>query len=128
MRYLDLPGEEPTGYHDCMLVLLGNVCHMDAIMLTPLSTDLCQVCKTNIARFDNDASACCNQIIVALAMLAARRCGMPPHAIRTHAEALKFMKYTVKTGNGVSKENYQGTVFEPLFDTGQEAELLLPPG
>lgn len=28
MRYLDLPGEDPTGYHDRVLALLGGVCPM----------------------------------------------------------------------------------------------------
>ena len=92
---------------------------MDAIMLTQLSTDLCRVSKINLARFDNDASAWYDRIIVALAMLAARRCGMPSNAIQTHAEALQFMKYTVKTIHGVSADSYQGTPYEPLFGTGQ---------
>ena len=92
---------------------------MDPIMLNQLTTDLCRLLKTNYARFDNDASACYDRIIVALAMLAARRCGMPTHAIRTHAKALEFMKYTVKTVYGISEDSYQGTPFAPLFGTGQ---------
>ena len=75
--------------------------------------------KTNIVRFDNDASACYDRIIVTLTMLAARRCGMPELAAQTHAEALKFTKYKVKTIHGVSEACYQGTPFEPLFGTGQ---------
>ena len=92
---------------------------IDPIMLTHLTSDLCRVLKHDYARFDNDASACYDRIIVALGMLAARRCGMPECAIQTHAEALQFMKYTVKTVHGVSESNYQGTAFEPLFGTGQ---------
>ena len=92
---------------------------IDPIMLTQLTTDLCHLLKINLARFDNDASACYDRIIVALAMMAARRCGMPLNAIRTHAEALQFMRYTVKTIHGVSETNYSGTPFEPLFGTGQ---------
>ena len=89
------------------------------VMLTQLTTDLCRVLKHDFARFDNDASACYDRIIVALAMLAARKCGMPRHAVRVHADALFFMRYTVKTLYGISEENYHGTVFEPLFGTGQ---------
>jgi hypothetical protein len=92
---------------------------MDPVMLTQLTTDLCRVLKHDLARFDNDASACYDRILVALGMLAARRCGMPENAIRTHAEALEFMTYTVKTVYGVSEDHYQGTAFEPLFGTGQ---------
>jgi hypothetical protein len=92
---------------------------MDPIMLIQLTTDLSRLLKTNLARFDNDASACYDRIIVALGMLAARRLGMPKNAIRTHADALQFMKYTVKTIHGVSEDTYEGTHFEPLFGTGQ---------
>ena len=92
---------------------------MDPIMLTQLTTDLCRLLKHNLARFDNDASACYDRIIVSLGMLAARRCGMPDHAVRTHADSLKLMKYTVKTVHGISEDNYQGTPFSPLFGTGQ---------
>ncbi|KAI2498302.1 hypothetical protein MHU86_16172 [Fragilaria crotonensis] len=92
---------------------------IDPVMLTELTTDLCRVLKHDLARFDNDASACYDRIIVALGMLAARRCGMPENAIRVHAEALELMQYTVKTVYGVSEDNYHGTSFEPLFGTGQ---------
>jgi hypothetical protein len=92
---------------------------IEPVMLLQLTTDLCTVLKHNLARFENDASACYDRIIVALAMLAARRCGMPEHSIQTHADVLRLMKYTVKTVHGVSEQNYSGTVFEPLFGTGQ---------
>jgi len=87
--------------HAQKLDLLNNGQHgsvpgrnpMDPIMLNQLSSDMCRVLKLNFARFDNDASACFDRIIVALGMLAARRCGMPVSAIRTH--------YMVKTVYGI---------------------------
>ena len=88
-------------------------------MLTQLSTDLFRVLKLDFFRFDNDASSCYDRIIVALAMLAAHRCGMPEQAVQVRADALQFMKYTVKTIHGISDHNYQGTAFERLFGTGQ---------
>ncbi|KAI2511189.1 hypothetical protein MHU86_3154 [Fragilaria crotonensis] len=92
---------------------------MDPIMLNQLTTDMCRVFKINYARFDNDASACFDRIIVALGMLAARRCGMPKNAVRSHAKSLELMRYTVKTVYGISETSYSGTPFEPLFGTGQ---------
>jgi hypothetical protein len=90
---------------------------LDPIMLTQLTADLCRILKQDLARFDNDATACYDRIIVALGMLAARKCGMPANAIRTHADAL--VKYKVKTIHGVSSDDYHGTAFAPLFGTGQ---------
>jgi hypothetical protein len=92
---------------------------LDPVHLQLISMDLCRILKLNIASFDNDASACYDRIIVALGMLAARRLGMPENAIRCHSQALELMKYTVKTIYGISKQNYHGTPFEPLFGTGQ---------
>ena len=92
---------------------------LDPIMLNQLTTDMCRILKTNYARFDNDASACFDRIIVALGMLAARRCGMPESSIRSHAKALEFMKYTDRTVYGISEANYHGTPFAPMFGTGQ---------
>lgn len=88
-------------------------------MLTQFTTDLCQLLKHNLTRFDNDANPCYDRIIVALGMLAARRCGMPKNAIKTHADALRLMKYTLKTIFGISEDNYYGTPFGPLFGTEQ---------
>ncbi|KAI2488890.1 hypothetical protein MHU86_25944 [Fragilaria crotonensis] len=92
---------------------------MDPIMLTQLTSDLSRILKINMARFDNDASACYDRIIVAFGMLAARRCGMPENAIHTHSSALQLMRYAVKTVYGVSVDTYQGSESEPLFGTGQ---------
>ena len=92
---------------------------MDPIMLTELTTDICRQLKHNLARFDNDAFACYDRIIVALGMLAARRCGMPTNSIQTHATCLQQMKYSVKTSHVISDETYQGTQDSPLFGTGQ---------
>ena len=92
---------------------------MEPIMLNQLTTDMCRVLRINYARFDNDASACFDRIIVALGMLAARRCGMPINAVQTHATSLELMRYTVKTVYGISQDSYAGTPFAPLFGTGQ---------
>jgi hypothetical protein len=92
---------------------------MDPIMLTELTTDLCRQLKHNLARFDNDASACYDRIIVALGMLAARRCGMPEQSVNTHATCLQHMRYSVKTQHGISDDAYQGTLQSPVFGTGQ---------
>jgi hypothetical protein len=67
---------------------------MEPVLLKHLSYDLSRQSRTNLATFDNDASACYDRIIVALAtMLAARRLCMPRNAVQTHAEALRMMRY-----------------------------------
>jgi hypothetical protein len=92
---------------------------IELVMLNQLSNDICRTNKVNIIRFDNDASACYDRILVPLGMMAARRCGMPENAIRLHADTLAHMKYNVKTAFGTSEEHYKGDSNEPLFGTGQ---------
>jgi DNA-binding transcriptional MerR regulator len=91
----------------------------EPIMLTQLTNDICRTTKTNLARVDNNASACFDRIIVPLAMLAARRCGMSEASVRIHADTLERMEYSVKTSFGISEKSYSGTIKEPLFGTGQ---------
>jgi hypothetical protein len=69
----------------------------DPVMLNQLTTDIVRIKKIQYAHFDNDASACYDRILVPLAMLAARRWGMPVNAVELHAKTLQAMQYTVKT-------------------------------
>jgi Reverse transcriptase (RNA-dependent DNA polymerase) len=92
---------------------------IELVMLNQLSNDICRTNKYNIIRFDNDASACYDRILVPLGMLAARRCGMPDNAIQVHADTLQKMKYKVKTVFGTSDDHYTSRQDEPLFGTGQ---------
>ena len=89
-------------------------------MLNQLTTDMARIKKIQYAHFDNDASsACYDRILVPLAMLAARRWGMPVNSVELHAKTLEAMQYTVKTNYGISDQGYKGTTDEPLFGTGQ---------
>lgn len=91
----------------------------ELVMLNQISNDICRTNKINLIRFDNDASACYDRILVHLGMVAARRCGMPGNAVNTHATTLLNMQYSVKTTFGISQESYSGTASKPLFGTGQ---------
>jgi hypothetical protein len=102
-------------FHSCQHGSVPGHTTTDVITLTQPLTDLCRFSKQFLARFDNVTSACYDRIIVSLAMTAARCCRMPCNAVSTHAEALQFMQYTLKTVHGISEQSYQGTP----FGTGQ---------
>jgi hypothetical protein len=112
-------GEKHHGLNDQQFGSRKDRTAMDPVLLKKLSYDISRQCRTYLATFDNDDSACYDRIIVALAMRAARRLRMPRNAAQTHAEALRMMRYYVKTVHGISEDCYKGTVFEPLFGTGQ---------
>ena len=91
----------------------------DALFLSRLEKDLIRQTKSNSAHMDNDATGCYDRIITSLGMMACRRLGMPPNAIRCQASTLFHMKYAVKHVYGISTEQYNSTIQEPLFGTGQ---------
>ena len=92
---------------------------MDVLFKKTLSFDLCRQQRTNMALFDNDAGSCYDRILGNLAMLCARRLGVPSEAVFVHSETLRLMKYTVKTDYGTSAGHYSSTATEPLAGTGQ---------
>jgi hypothetical protein len=92
---------------------------IELVMLNQISNDICRTNKINLIRFENDASACYDRILVHLGMLAAHRCGMPTNAVQIHADTLERMQYKVKTAFGISTNHYSSDHGEPLFGTGQ---------
>jgi hypothetical protein len=91
----------------------------DAVLLKRLTYDITRILRSNLGTFDNDAKSCYDRIINGLAMLAARRLGMPDSAIRTHAGVLAQMQYAIKTSYGVSTLFIQSMVDAFLYGTGQ---------
>jgi hypothetical protein len=91
----------------------------DAVMLKRLTYDLTRIQRTNLGTFDNDAKSCYDHIINGLAMIVARRLGMPTTVINTHAGVLQAMAYTICTVFGESAAFMQGTAESPVFGTGQ---------
>ena len=91
----------------------------DAVLLKRLTYDLSRLLRSNLGTFDNDAKSCYDRVINGLAMLAARRLGMPDAAIRTHAGVLSSMRYLIKTSYGVSELFIQSIMDAVLFGTGQ---------
>ena len=77
---------------------------------------------------DSDATGCYDRIIVSLGMIACQRLGMPSSAIRTQAESLRLMRYAIKHAYGISEDEYQGTIFEPLLVRAKEVDRLLLSG
>ncbi len=91
----------------------------DAVMLKRVTYDLTRILCSNLGTFHNDAKSCYDRIVNSLAMVTARRLGMPVSAVRTHSDVLARMKYTIKTAFGVSEKFICSTESAFLFGTGQ---------
>ena len=97
----------------------------DALFLARFEKDFIRQLKVNSDHIDNGVTGCFDRIIVSLGMIACRRLGMPSSAIRTQAESLRLMSYAIKHAYGVSEDEYQGTIFDPLFGSAKEVDRLL---
>ena len=71
--------------------------------LTYLFTRLMKIC---LGTFDNDAKACFDRIIAALALIASRALGMPEVACRIHGQTIELLKHFIKTAQGTSASYY----------------------
>ena len=84
-----------------------------------ITFDIARQQRSNVAIFENYAASCFDRILVNLAMVCARRLGLPKEAIMANSETLRLMKYMIKTGYGTSTGHYTGSDKEPLAGTGQ---------
>ncbi len=79
---------------------------INAVHMKTLTYDLTRILQVSFIMFDNDATGCFNRIIIALAMIAAMRLGMPKSVARMHSLVLLHMKYFIKTAYGISEAFY----------------------
>jgi hypothetical protein len=91
----------------------------DAVLLKKLTYDLSRILRSNLGTFDNDAKSCYDRIVNGIAMLAARRLGMPESVVAAHAATLRLMQYCIKTMYGLSDSYIQSQGDSILFGTGQ---------
>jgi hypothetical protein len=70
---------------------------------------MAMVTQTTLVKFNNDATACFDRILVHLLNLCLRSFGMPK----------KLARYAMETGIGISKETYHHTDESPAFGSGQ---------
>ena len=71
-----------------------------------LTYDTARLSNTPLATFDNDAKACYDRIIMKVALLLARRMGLPLQTTKWMAETTAEMRNRVKTAYGISNDSF----------------------
>jgi hypothetical protein len=77
------------------------------------------VSRSILVRFNNDATACFDRILVHVLILCLRSYGMPKKLTTILGKLLEAAKYAMKTGIGISKKTYQHSEVSPAFGSGQ---------
>jgi hypothetical protein len=88
-------------------------------LLKKLTYDNATVTRTNLATFDNDATACYDRIVIPLTALRARQLGTHDETIHMLTNFLLMAQYHITTGHGTSPNYYKATEETPLHGPGQ---------
>jgi hypothetical protein len=92
---------------------------IDPVFVDVMQTELSMVQQSILVRFNNDATACFDRILVHVLTLCLRSYGMPKKLTTILGKLLEAAKYAIKTGIGISKETYQHSKESPAFGSGQ---------
>ena len=92
---------------------------MDPVFVDVTQTELSMVLRAILVKFNNDATACFDRILVHILTLCLRSYGMPKKLTIILGKLLESAKYAIKTGIGISKATYQHSDESPAFGSGQ---------
>jgi hypothetical protein len=92
---------------------------IDPVFVDVTQNELAMVTRTPLVKFNNDATACFDRILVHLLNLCLRSFGMPKKLTTILGELLRVARYAIKTGIGISKETYHHSDETPAFGSGQ---------
>jgi hypothetical protein len=92
---------------------------IDPVFVDITQTEMAMVTRAPLVKFNNDATACFDRILVHLLNLCLRSFGMPKKLTTILGDLLKVARYAIKTGIGISKETYHHTDESPAFGSGQ---------
>ncbi|OEU15138.1 hypothetical protein FRACYDRAFT_239817 [Fragilariopsis cylindrus CCMP1102] len=87
--------------------------------LEELRLDYSLLTRYSLANFDNDATACYDRILMAIASLAGRKYGIHKDIIFIHAQTLEEAEFKLKLSTKISDTTYRHCVKFPIHGTGQ---------
>jgi hypothetical protein len=92
---------------------------IDPVFVDVTQTEMAMVTRTPLVKFNNDATACFDRILVHLLNLCLKSFEMPKKLTTILGKLLQVARYAIKTRIGISKETYNNTDESPAFGSGQ---------
>jgi hypothetical protein len=90
----------------------------DPVFVNVKQTKMAMVTRKPLVKFNNDATACFDRILLHLLNLCLRSYGMPKKLTKILGELLRVIRYAIKTGIGISEETYHHLDESPAFGSG----------
>jgi hypothetical protein len=91
----------------------------DVVVMRELTLAVSKLSKTPFARFENDASACFNRIIMNLVSAIFDRMGVPQSPLCLQEQTLLWVVHYLKTGFGTSQASYTSDALHRIHGVGQ---------
>jgi hypothetical protein len=92
---------------------------IDPVFIDVTQTEMAMVTRAPLVKFNNDAPACFDRILVHLLNLCLRSFGIPKKLTTILGKLLKVARYAIKTRIGISKETYHHSEESPAFGSEQ---------
>ena len=99
----------------------GRTC-VDVYAMKFFSFQLSEITRTPLAVMDNDAKACYDRIVMALAYLRSQQLGMEHQACTLLENFLSQAQYHIQTQFGISEKHYGTTASKKLHGPGQGSQ------
>jgi hypothetical protein len=97
---------------------------IDPVFVDVTQTEMAMVIRKPLVKFNNDATACFDRILVHMLNLCLRSFGMPKKLTTILGNLLHVAKYAIKTGIGISQETCSHTDESLAFGSGQGSAAL----
>ena len=92
---------------------------IDPVIVDVTQVEIAMITRRILVRSNNDATACFDKIMPHILYLCLRSYQMPVEFTGLLGDLLRYVKYAIKTANGVSKEKYSHSTESPAFGSGQ---------
>jgi hypothetical protein len=110
-----MPNAEKHGLlHPCQFGTRKGKMAIEVVLLKRVSYDLIRQSRMDACIFDNDATACYDQMIPSIVMIKCQRTGMPKSATRVVLKVLEQMKYHVRTAYGTSPQAFSNAINQSI--------------
>ena len=92
---------------------------IDPVIVDVTQVEIAMITRRILVRFNIDATACFDRIMPHILCLCLRSYQMPAEFTGLLGDLLRYVKYAIKTANGVSKEMYSHSTESLVFGSGQ---------
>ena len=95
----------------------------DPVMVDVTQVEIAMITRQILVRFNNDATACFDRIMPHILCLCLRSYQMPAEFTGLLGDLLWYVKYAIKTANGVSNDTHSHSTESPVFGSRQGSKV-----